>query len=190
MVSRCQLALPLLAPGQSKRQSLARLPLWEKEHAPIFSPSPLAGEGLGRGGRSPNPLPKPTNLSNKPDPKTVNLKNLLLSLTFLLPIAAQAQSITPAQIEQFKSLPKAQQEALASQYGVDLSALGGVGQSTNQRPQPVQVIEPIRSPQTAESGNEPETKAETEETKKNGGLKPYGYDLFAGNPTTFAPVTE
>ncbi|MBK1872202.1 SLBB domain-containing protein [Marinobacter sp. 1-3A] len=120
----------------------------------------------------------------------MNLKNLLLSLTFLLPIAVQAQSITPAQIEQFKSLPKAQQEALASQYGVDLTALGGVGQSTNQRPQPVQVIEPIRSPQTAESGNEPETKAETEETKKNGGLKPYGYDLFAGNPTTFAPVTE
>src|SRR5690554_600886 len=174
MVSGCQLALPLLVPDKASANS----------------PSPLAGEGLGRGGRSPNPLPKPNNLSNKPDPKTVNLKNLLLSLTFLLPIPALAQSITPAQIEQFKSLPKAQQEALASQYGVDLTALGGGGQSTNQRPQPVQVIEPIRSQQADETESKPEKQAETEETKKNGGLKPYGYDLFAGNPTTFAPVTE
>src|SRR5690554_922091 len=174
MVSGCQLALPLLVPDKASANS----------------PSPLAGEGLGSGGRCPYPLSKPTNLSNKTDPNTVNLKNLLLSITFLHPIAVQAQSITPAQIEQFKSLPKAQQEALASQYGVDLSALGSGGQSANQRPQPVQVIEPIRSQQGDETRSEPETKAETEETKKNGGLKPYGYDLFAGNPTTFAPVTE
>ncbi|WP_309045391.1 SLBB domain-containing protein [Marinobacter sediminicola] len=120
----------------------------------------------------------------------MNLKNLLLSLTFLLPIPALAQSITPAQIEQFKSLPKAEQEALASQYGVDLSALGSGGQSTNQRPQPVQVIEPIRNQQADETESKPEKQAETEESKKNGGLKPYGYDLFAGSPTTFAPVTE
>ena len=31
---------------------------------------------------------------------------------------------------------------------------------------------------------------EDEQTRKNRGLKPYGYDLFAGSPTTFAPVTE
>ena len=121
----------------------------------------------------------------------MNLKNLLLPLALLLPMATQAQSISQAQIEQFKNLPKPQQEALASQYGVDLNNLTGSSQAGQQRPQNVQVVEPVTA-----IGNEERERArqqqeeEDEQTRKNRGLKPYGYDLFAGSPTTFAPVTE
>ena len=72
----------------------------------------------------------------------MNLTKRLLTFVLLLPLVAAAQSITPAQIEQFKSLPKAQQEALARQYGVDLNALTG-GNAASSRPQPVQVVEPV-----------------------------------------------
>jgi len=121
----------------------------------------------------------------------VNLKNLLLPLALLLPMAATAQSITPAQIEQFKQLPKAQQEALARQYGVDLNNLQA-GSARTERPQPVEVVEPISSitDEEREKARSEVQRQEDEQTEKNGGLKPYGYDLFAGSPTTFAPVTE
>ena len=120
----------------------------------------------------------------------MNLKKLLFTASLLLPLAANAQSITPAQIEQFKSLPKAQQEALASQYGIDLDSLQSSGQQ-NRRPRAVQVVEPV--PNTPEEEREKARDEKQEEQKiaaKNGGLKPFGYDLFRGSPTTFAPVTE
>jgi len=125
----------------------------------------------------------------------VNLKNLLLSLTLLLPIAAQAQSITPAQIQQFKSLPKAQQEALARQYGVDLDQIqGGASQSQPNINQNISVVEPLESDsEQGESGNQKNSKSSKEEqafSAKNNGLKPFGYELFEGKPSTFAPVTE
>lgn len=121
----------------------------------------------------------------------MNLKNLLLPLALLLPMAATAQSITPAQIEQFKQLPKAQQEALARQYGVDLNNLQA-GSARTERPQPVEVVEPISSitDEEREKARSEAQRQEDEQTEKNGGLKPYGYDLFAGSPSTFAPVTE
>jgi len=125
----------------------------------------------------------------------VNLKNLLLSLTLLLPIAAQAQSITPAQIQQFKSLPKAQQEALARQYGVDLDQIqGGASQSQPNINRNISVVEPLESDsEQGESGNQKNSKSSKEEqafSEKNHGLKPFGYELFEGKPSTFAPVTE
>lgn len=71
-------------------------------------------------------------------------QKLLIPLALLFPLAAQAQSISPAQIEQFKQLPKAQQEALARQYGVDINSITG-SQRTNQRPEQVNVVEPVTS---------------------------------------------
>ena len=40
-----------------------------------------------------------------------------------LPISVSAQQISAEQLAQFKKLPKAQQEALAKQYGVDLGSI-------------------------------------------------------------------
>lgn len=123
----------------------------------------------------------------------MNLKSLLIPLAMLLPMAVTAQSISQSQIEQFQSLPRAQQEALASQYGLDLDDIQSSGQR-NQRPQDVQVVEPVASitdeDREQARREKEEDKREQEAADKNGGLKPFGYDLFRGSPTTFAPVTE
>ncbi|HSH13830.1 MAG TPA: polysaccharide biosynthesis/export family protein, partial [Desulfurivibrionaceae bacterium] len=121
----------------------------------------------------------------------MNLKNVLLIAGLLLPTGAAAQSISPAQIEQFKSLPKAQQEALARQYGVDLDAIAGSMGTQSQRPQTVNVVEPVEVATDQEQERaQKEREDDQAQDRKNGGLKPFGYDLFAGSPTTFAPVTE
>lgn len=123
----------------------------------------------------------------------MKLKNLLLPLALMLPVATTAQSISQSQIEQFQSLPRAQQEALASQYGVDLDSLKSSGQQT-QRPRDVQVVDPVSMNNEEEREKELSQKEEAEKDQqaadKNGGLKPFGYELFRGSPTTFAPVTE
>lgn len=123
----------------------------------------------------------------------MKLKNLLLPLAILLPAVTSAQAISQSQIEQFQSLPRAQQEALASQYGVDLEDFQSSGQR-NQRPRDVQVVEPAERISDEERGQARGEKEEKEKERraadKNGGLKPFGYELFRGSPTTFAPVTE
>lgn len=80
---------------------------------------------------------------------------------------------------------------MASQYGVDLDSIAGSSGQQNQRPQNVNVVEPvdaITDQEREQARKEQETNEEQD--RKNGGLKPFGYDLFAGSPTTFAPVTE
>ncbi|WP_320159091.1 SLBB domain-containing protein [Marinobacter salarius] len=121
------------------------------------------------------------------------IKRLLMSLALVLPATTAAQSISQSQIEQFKSMPRAQQEALARQYGVDLDAIGGSVGQQNQRPKNVNVVEPVDAitDQEREQAQSREGKENNDEQdRRNGGLKPFGYDLFAGSPTTFAPVTE
>ncbi|WBU40039.1 SLBB domain-containing protein [Marinobacter alkaliphilus] len=120
----------------------------------------------------------------------MNIKKLLVPLALLFPLATQAQSISQAQLDQFKQLPRAQQEALASQYGIDLNNITG-SQRTTQRPEQVNVVEPVTTITDEERDRAREQREqEDKQTTKNGGLKPYGYELFAGSPTTFAPVTE
>jgi len=114
-----------------------------------------------------------------------------MSLALVLPVTTAAQSISQSQIEQFKSMPRAQQEALARQYGVDLDSIAGSASQQNQRPQNVNVVEPVDAISDEERERARQEQDDNEEQdRKNGGLKPYGYDLFVGSPTTFAPVTE
>ena len=128
------------------------------------------------------------------DPLPVNLKSLLLPLALLLPITATAQSITPAQIEQFKQLPKAQQQALASQYGVDLNSIAGGGSSASANGDSIRNPQPVVQPARSSGGQLEESNVATngssaENEKQTTRLEPFGYDLFAGSPSTFAPVT-
>ncbi|PFG09286.1 SLBB domain-containing protein [Marinobacter sp. LV10MA510-1] len=128
----------------------------------------------------------------------MNLKRLLLSLSLaslMMPLCVSAQSISPAQIQQFKFLPQAQQEALARQYGVNLDQLQGSSSSSSNGSaarQPTSVVEPLENG-SAENQSENDNKLTEEEqafAKKNNGLQPFGYELFEGKPSTFAPVTE
>lgn len=105
-----------------------------------------------------------------------------LFITFLLLTSASVLAFTPtaAQIEQFKKLPRAQQEALAKQYGVDLSTITGKKSSSESAEQ-----EPTVQPRL-EQNDEPLTDEERFAPKVDE-VKPFGYDLFAGEPTSFMP---
>ncbi|WP_100641491.1 SLBB domain-containing protein [Marinobacter salexigens] len=121
----------------------------------------------------------------------MNLKSLLCSFLLILPVAATAQSISPPQIEQFKSLPQAQQDALARQYGVDLNQIQGSAGTNGPKPsQPVTVVQPLENGKPESEDNNKQAKEEQAFAEKNNGLKPFGYELFEGKPSTFAPVTE
>ena len=88
---------------------------------------------------------------------------------------------TASQLEQFKKLPKSQQEALAKQYGVDISTITGSNQSSNQTPTSQPTIGEREEPQQAELSDDERFNPKKDE------LKPFGYSLFAGEPTTFMP---
>ena len=88
---------------------------------------------------------------------------------------------TASQLEQFKKLPKSQQEALAKQYGVDLSTITGSNQSNNQTPTSQPTIGDRKEPQQAELSDDERFNPKKDE------LKPFGYSLFAGEPTSFMP---
>ncbi len=96
----------------------------------------------------------------------------LIVSTFMLAAPLQAASPTPSQMAQFQSLPKSQQEALARQYGVDLSTLQSQG-----TPQQEAEITPT-------IGKRQVTAKVAEK------LELFGYDLFAGEPTSMAPLGD
>ncbi len=115
----------------------------------------------------------------------INLPVMLFKrflIFFLLLTTASAFAFTPSasQIEQFKKLPKAQQEALAKQYGVDLSTITGKAASS-----PTQ--DEVQTIQSREEVQEPVLTDEERFKPKQDEVKPFGYDLFAGEPTTFMP---
>ncbi|WP_254774372.1 SLBB domain-containing protein [Marinobacter sp. AC-23] len=91
-------------------------------------------------------------------------------------------------------MPQAQQEALARQYGVDLDQIqGGAAQTRPEVNQQISVVEPLEKgagQNEEDQGASNPSKEEQAFSKKNYGLKPFGYELFEGKPSTFAPVTE
>ncbi|MDP2564775.1 SLBB domain-containing protein [Pseudoalteromonas marina] len=106
---------------------------------------------------------------------------LLSAFVLLFSINAMAFTPTASQLEQFKKLPKSQQEALAKQYGVDLSTITGSNQPSNQTQTDQPTIGEREEPQQAELSDDERFNPKKDE------LKPFGYSLFAGEPTTFMP---
>ncbi|QLE86123.1 sugar transporter [Shewanella sp. Scap07] len=126
--------------------------------------------------------------------KQVMLTGLALFCVFIGSVYAATPS--PQMIEQFKKLPKAEQERVARQYGLDPAQMNS-GQSSQMASEPF-VINPREvEDEKAEEYRQQQLLVEevaqflkdqkAQDTKK---LQPYGYDLFAGEPTTFAPVTD
>lgn len=108
----------------------------------------------------------------------------LLSLFLILPVQAPAQSLnlSDEQLRQLRSLPREQQEALARQQGIDLDQFTSGSGQQQERPRDIQVVQTPLS--------DPERYRDLDSDKERNELKPFGYELFAGRPTTFAPVTE
>lgn len=91
--------------------------------------------------------------------------------------------MTPSkqQIEQFKKLPKSQQQALAKQYGIDLNQIEQSGQQVDEALQDESLLIQPRQSAEEEKSEEEKYKPQMEE------LKPFGYELFAGEPMSFMP---
>jgi len=110
------------------------------------------------------------------------IKHLLSAFVLICSFSTLAFAPTAAQLEQFQKLPKSQQQALAKQYGVDISSLGGAGNASgknNEQDKP-----------TVGERNTADEQAFTDEKRfkpEDNTVKPFGYDLFAGEPTTFMP---
>ncbi|MHA2716219.1 SLBB domain-containing protein [Vibrio owensii] len=92
-----------------------------------------------------------------------------------------AQTPTPEQMQMFQSLPADQQQALASKYGISLPSGSSSQPSSYQNPQ---VINPRPEVSNANQTDQADLTKEDEE------LKRFGLELFAGSPTTFAPVSD
>ncbi|MGI2039043.1 SLBB domain-containing protein [Shewanella frigidimarina] len=128
-------------------------------------------------------------------------KNMLLAgLSAFIILTTQAHAVTPSpqMIEQFKQLPKSEQERIAKQYGIDPSMLSS-SQGGNAKIENPQIVEPRASQNNVIDQSEDESlnqqtktseKVEALDSQKEKQLKPFGYDLFAGSPTTFAPVSD
>lgn len=118
----------------------------------------------------------------------------LLFLAMFVSLPTIAVTPSAAQIEQFKRLPPEQQRALAQQYGVNLDALAGA----NKTPIPPPVVEvPAVAPRDNDSKNTVLEQAigdsvvvNKQVKPRSGALQQFGYDLFAGTPSTFAPITN
>ncbi|MGB2272601.1 MAG: polysaccharide biosynthesis/export family protein, partial [Pseudomonadales bacterium] len=137
----------------------------------------------------------------------MNIKHLI-RLVFSLALLLQgnisvAQAPSAAQIEQFKQLPESQQKALAKQYGVNLDALKG---SNHAQPDLSQgdidnrrkvndtaenvAFEKDLNHEASDEAITNKNVAELEEENVSQNLKPFGYELFEGAPSSFMPATD
>lgn len=121
--------------------------------------------------------------------KTIKLLFFVIGTLYTSTLLAMTPS--SEQIAQFKKLPKSQQEALAKQYGVDISQLEQMmnpiqdkGLNTNNRQQSTIKARSIDYSQASQRN------LDDPRYSNNGELKPFGYNVFAGKPTTFTPVDD
>lgn len=127
--------------------------------------------------------------SSKAVIKGLLIAQCVVGVTFAATPDAMAQSMpSRAQIEQLKNLPPAQQRALAKQYGIDLNNLQGQSQGSGrddfERQETIKPREVERSESEGDrTGGRSDQKRESDKE-----LKFFGYDVFAGEPSTFAPV--
>lgn len=134
------------------------------------------------------------------------IKYLLILGGYLLSQFVVAASIDPSEIQSRCQNITPQQRQLASAAGYDIgelcsSATELVGESKN-KVEKAPVILPrnaeynvdgrgvIGEPALMQSEIRPRNAYKLSNPEENEGLKPYGYDLFAGVPTTFAPSSD
>ncbi|NUW68930.1 SLBB domain-containing protein [Vibrio coralliilyticus] len=111
----------------------------------------------------------------------------MLATSILLSASVNATTPTQAQINQFQSLPKAQQEQLARQMGVDLSAINSLGSaSISSDIETSETKKPERTTKALDKGTETESERENRATATE--LPYFGYDVFSGSALDFTPV--
>lgn len=118
----------------------------------------------------------------------------LSSIALTISSLSLAQTPSQAQLEAFKQLPRAQQEALAQQYGVDLQQLQQSGsrsdfsaqETSNQR----KVLTPYQSIPyyhgAKQQTDQEEEQFPPSDSSQKTELKAFGYELFEQNPEAFS----
>lgn len=119
--------------------------------------------------------------------KRFSIAAFITAATLLVLPNVNAVTPSPAMLEQFKTLPKAQQEKLMKQYGISADMLGGTGVGNEVQGLENPTIINQRDQKTEHSYNYMNDNVNKEEVDE---IKRYGYDMFEGEPTTFAPVTD
>lgn len=100
---------------------------------------------------------------------------------------ASAASITAEQIQQLRSLSDDQKRALAQQYGLTLPATRPSRVISETPLQPSNVL-PTDDQEAVPLDNTQRENRDPLVRLRYGDLKPFGYNLFESEPTTFAPV--
>ena len=127
------------------------------------------------------------------------LKGLLLT-SALLSVGVSAQTISPQMIQQLQSMPRAQQEAMAKQYGIDLDQVlgraGAKGAATDIA-KPGQSLEQralgdtdLESQQNYLLFQEKFAEFEKSLIEDKEEIKRYGVSLFDKEVSTFAPTDD
>ena len=130
-------------------------------------------------------------------------KIILSSTLVFVSYFTTAAEISQAQIEQFKKMSPSQQRTLASSMGIDLSSINALSKksanNTQQNSPSLNELVPVRDNATHRA-NEEQVIVEKQTVEADSlqfssstdsfKLKPFGYDLFAGEPSTFAPVSD
>lgn len=100
---------------------------------------------------------------------------------------AYAAGLTDKQIEQFKSLPKQQQELLAKQYGLNLDELKlQANDGAQLQQQELTQLNQIKPEKDEEQAQTLEEKFKPKEDE----LEPFGYELFDSNTSILSPSTN
>ena len=121
---------------------------------------------------------------------------ILVLAALITPITSSfAAQVSQAQIEQFKKLPPAQQQALAKSMGVNIDQIKGQLSSVSGSEQPEKNTNTTNYPRGTQfdsQGNPIQDSYQKEEEvfDEVKELKPFGYDVFANAPQTFAPTMD
>jgi polysaccharide export outer membrane protein len=114
------------------------------------------------------------------------------SLLFTLSLNLYAQQVSAQQIEQFKKLPKAQQESLAQSMGINLSAIEAQMSGGKVAKSPVNTPVTERSTDNNDTDNpnqkEVDDLRDADDLFKK--LPRFGLNVFANAPSTFSPVMD
>ncbi|GDY24162.1 OtnA protein [Agarivorans sp. Toyoura001] len=114
------------------------------------------------------------------------LRRLIVVCLLGLSNIVVAMNLSPDQMQMLKNLPADQQAALARQYGVDISQFSSGGASQNQANQ---VVTP-QLPQKRDLQAEQQALADKNSAGETKELQRFGLDVFATQPTTFAPLNN
>lgn len=109
-------------------------------------------------------------------------KTLLAAVIAVNSIQLHAAQVSQAQIEQFKKLPRAQQEAMAKRFGIDLNSINNMDSEMQEQP-----LTEVQERDVFAEENDNELKLTEDGLNIEVDLKPFGYDVFANEPMTFEP---